>query len=59
MVEIERIFISNKEIKLEAELFQSKSAKQKPISLLCHPHPQYGGNMYNNVVSGDPLAVKL
>jgi hypothetical protein len=52
MVEIEKIFIANKEIKLEAEFFQSKLVKIKPITLICHPHPQYGGNMYNNVVSG-------
>jgi len=52
MVDIEKIFIPNDENKLEAELFQSKSAKQDPVTLICHPHPQYGGNMYNNVVSG-------
>jgi alpha/beta superfamily hydrolase len=51
MVEIEKIFISKNEIKLEGEYFQSKSNKDKPIVLICHPHPQFGGNMYNNVVS--------
>jgi len=52
MVAIDKLFISHNEDKLEAELFQSKSGKTKPITLICHPHPQYGGNMYNNVVSG-------
>lgn len=52
MVATEKLFIPNSEIKLEAEFFQSKSGKLKPIVLICHPHPQFGGNMYNNVVSG-------
>ena len=51
MVELERIFITNNDIKLEAELYQSISDKEKPVLLICHPHPQYGGNMLNNVVS--------
>lgn len=52
MVEIEKIFISNNEVKLEAELFHSKSQTNNGFVLICHPHPQYGGNMFNNVVSG-------
>lgn len=51
MVELEKMFISNNEIKLEAEYFQSKSDKVKPVVLIFHPHPQFGGNMFNNVVS--------
>lgn len=51
MVEVEKIFISNNKIKLEAEYFQSKLDKDKPIVLIFHPHPQFGGNMFNNVVS--------
>ncbi|UCD01280.1 MAG: alpha/beta fold hydrolase [Promethearchaeota archaeon] len=51
MVEIEILFISNKEIKLEAEFFKSSVGQDNPVVLICHPHPQYGGNMYNNVVS--------
>lgn len=52
MVPIDKFFIPHNENKLEAEFFQSKLGKTKPITLICHPHPQYGGNMYNNVVSG-------
>ncbi|MHA1914988.1 MAG: alpha/beta hydrolase [Promethearchaeota archaeon] len=52
MVELDHLFIENNDIKLEAELFQSKSTNKNLFVLICHPHPQYGGNMYNNVVSG-------
>ena len=52
MVEIEKLFINNNHIKLEAEYFQSSLNNTKPSILICHPHPQFGGNMYNNVVSG-------
>jgi alpha/beta superfamily hydrolase len=52
MVETEKLFIINDEIKLEAEYFLSQSNIKNPAVLICHPHPQYGGNMYNNVVSG-------
>ncbi len=52
MVDIEQIFIPNNEVKLEAELFQSITNMENPVVLICHPHPQYGGNMFNNVVSG-------
>jgi len=51
MVEKEKLFIKNNEIKLEAEYFVSKQNMKNPVVLICHPHPQYGGNMYNNVVS--------
>jgi alpha/beta superfamily hydrolase len=52
MVEKENLFIENNEIRLEAEYFISKCKIEKPVFLICHPHPQYGGNMCNNVVSG-------
>jgi len=48
---MENFFISNKDIKLEAEYFQSTSVS-KSVILVFHPHPQFGGNMHNNVVSG-------
>ncbi len=52
MVEKELLSIGNDEIKLEAEYFQSNKNKENSVVLICHPHPEYGGNMYNNVVSG-------
>ena len=52
MVEKELRYIKNGEIILEAEYFQSNKDIKYPTVLICHPHPEYGGNMYNNVVSG-------
>ncbi len=52
MVEKELLFIRNGEIRLEAEYFQPKKNQVNSTVLICHPHPEYGGNMYNNVVSG-------
>ena len=49
---VEQVFITNNEIKLEAQIFQSKLGIENVFVLICHPHPQYGGNMFNNVVSG-------
>ncbi|MFX1379345.1 MAG: alpha/beta hydrolase [Promethearchaeota archaeon] len=52
MVEKEKLLIKNDEINLEAEYYRSKKNLDNPAILICHPHPQYGGNMFNNVVSG-------
>jgi len=52
MVQIEKLSIKNNDITLESELFQSISQEEESVVLICHPHPQYGGNMFNNVVSG-------
>lgn len=48
---MENFFVSNKDIKLEAEYYQSTSDSKSAI-IICHPHPQFGGNMHNNIVSG-------
>lgn len=50
MVGTEKIFILNENIELEAEYYPSKIVKDSAI-IICHPHPQFGGNMWNNVVS--------
>jgi len=52
MVETEKIIIpTNDGVELEAEYSQSRSDKTSTV-LITHPHPQFGGNMYNNVVLG-------
>ena len=43
MITIEKLFIQNNEIKLEAEYSQSELNIDKPIVLICHPHPQFLG----------------
>ena len=48
---INNVFIEHNNIKLEAELYKPDSSKERIIVLLIHPHPSYGGNMYNNVIS--------
>jgi alpha/beta superfamily hydrolase len=49
---IKTLFISNQNIKIEAEWFHSNVENNEELSiLLVHPHPQYGGNMNNNVIS--------
>ncbi len=52
MPDIQHLFIPNNDIKLEAEFFPSEDKTNKSCVLICHPHPQFGGDMYNNVVSG-------
>jgi alpha/beta superfamily hydrolase len=51
MVGTEKLFIINENIELEAEYFQSKSDTTSAM-VVCHPHPQFGGSLWNNVVSG-------
>ena len=41
------VFISNNDITLEAILSESN---RKEAAVICHPHPEFGGTMYNNVV---------
>ena len=40
---IEKIFVSNSDIKLETELFLSKKESSSFATLVCHPHPQFLG----------------
>lgn len=51
MPDIQQILIPNNAIQLEAEYFTPKSETIRNCVLICHPHPQFGGDMYNNVVS--------
>jgi alpha/beta superfamily hydrolase len=43
----ELVFIKNNKLIIEGLL--SKSSENKGV-IICHPHPQMGGSMYNNVV---------
>jgi alpha/beta superfamily hydrolase len=47
----QKLKIKNDNLTLEAELHQS-SGEGTPLGvIIAHPHPQYGGDMYNNIVS--------
>ncbi|MFX1257001.1 MAG: alpha/beta hydrolase [Promethearchaeota archaeon] len=48
----QKFFIENNDIKLEAEYYQNKPNDNTSAVIIFHPHPQYGGDMWNNVVSG-------
>lgn len=50
MVKTEKFFVENNGVKLEAEYYQTSFDKILAV-LICHPHPQFGGNMWNNVTS--------
>jgi len=44
-------------LKLEGVLFTPDDPQNLPAAVVTHPHPQFGGNMYNNVV--DAVCEKL
>jgi hypothetical protein len=41
MRSVEKLFILNNEVKLEAEVFQIKKNTSSFVTLMCHPHPQF------------------
>ena len=41
MHSVEKLFILNNEVKLEAEVFQIKKETDNCATLMCHPHPQF------------------
>lgn len=47
----EKVFIPSTGIRLEGLLSIHEALPFKGGVILCHPHPQYGGNMYNPVVT--------
>ena len=48
----ERVFFNSGDIRLEGILTSPQPQTPVPAAVVCHPHPQYGGNMHNNVVAG-------
>ncbi len=50
IVEEERIFFNAKRMKIEGLLSVDKEFAKGGV-IICHPHPLFGGNMYNNVVT--------
>ena len=51
-MEEEKVFFDCGDIKLEGILTLTKTHSPAPAVVVCHPHPEYGGNMHNNVVTG-------
>ncbi len=41
MHSVEKLFILNNEVKLEAEVFQTEKETPSCVALMCHPHPQF------------------
>ena len=41
MHSVEKLFILNNEVKLEAEVFQIEKKSPSCVTLMCHPHPQF------------------
>lgn len=49
----EMITIPSGEVTLTGGLTRAAGgADTTPVVIICHPHPHYGGSMYNNVVDG-------
>lgn len=56
MIASERITFKSQDAELEAELYLPESANGGVV--IQHPHPSFGGDMYNNVVEGVWKAAK-
>jgi uncharacterized protein len=46
----ERVFFLSDGLELEGLLGRPRQTGTMRAAVVCHPHPQYGGSMYNNVV---------
>ncbi len=47
----EKVFFPSDGIQLEGLLGIQEALSNKKGMVLCHPHPQFGGNMYNTVIT--------
>lgn len=45
-----QVIFSSGDLKLEGLLAMPEDSKPARAGIVCHPHPLYGGSMYNNVV---------
>jgi alpha/beta superfamily hydrolase len=52
-------FISSGELRIEGLLSQPEEPGPHPAAVICHPHPQFGGDMQNNVVTGVAKALLM
>lgn len=55
--ETRRLTVPNGDISLEALLHLPPGPSPEGLVVICHPHPQYGGSMDNNVVDAIACAV--
>jgi alpha/beta superfamily hydrolase len=46
----QHVFFSVGSLKLEGMFHQAPAGSSRPVAVICHPHPVYGGTMNNNVV---------
>jgi alpha/beta superfamily hydrolase len=50
-VKEEKVFVPSGGIQLQGLLSNQGALSSKGVVILCHPHPQYGGNMHNTVIA--------
>lgn len=53
----EHVFFSSGPLELEGVVSIPTGDSTRPGVIVCHPHPLYGGDMYNNVVTGVAAAL--
>jgi alpha/beta superfamily hydrolase len=46
------VFFNSQGLRLEGVISFPTGSDRCPGAIICHPHPQYGGDLYNNVVTG-------
>lgn len=54
-----RLTIPAAALSLEAVLTLPEQRDSPPLVVICHPHPQYGGDMHNNVVTAITRALTM
>jgi uncharacterized protein len=46
----QKVHFVSQELLLEGMFYGMSSSHRRPAVVLCHPHPQFGGSMHNNVI---------